>query len=694
MALAIHSQNSSLPTIRGLLSGVQWVGTLTYSDPDRAADYGFRYPGETASLQNFSPLRPDQMAVVHHALNARGPGVTRPEAAFTVSGLTGLEIAYQGNSPLADVRVANSRDAETAFAYFPAGGAGGDIWFGNAGIRDLRPGSYGHSTILHEVGHAVGLKHPHEPPPILPRAFDHLEFTVMTYRSFEGSGFADDEIDPWSFAQTFMIGDIAALQHLYGANYTTNAGNSVYSWTPRGGDLRIDGAIAVSPGANRIFQTIWDGGGIDAYDASAYTTNVKLDLTPGESSILARAQLAFLGGGTNGGSARGNVYNALQHEADLRSLIENALGGAGNDLLIGNVASNSLVGRAGHDRIQGGAGNDRLLGGEGNDRLAGEAGDDLLFGDAGHDHLNGGAGADRMTGGEGNDLYFVDDLGDVVIETRGAPGGIDLVYSGLRILRPENVERIVYTGAAEERAGRGQNIAGSDAADGLAGTRFADRMNGQGGDDDLRGGKGADLIAGGDGRDIVFGGAGSDRILGGSGADRISGGAGNDRMNGEAGDDRLRGDAGNDQLYGDAGADILSGGSGRDLLTGGDTRDILFGGGGADTFAFNAASQSVHGAADAIIGSRTLLAFEGIGAAGGDRIDLRAIDADLTLAGNQAFAFGRGDGTAGRAWVGEKRGGASVVLANLDDDPAYDLEIHIADGAVRADAYSALDFLL
>ena len=132
--------------------------------------------------------------------------------------------------------------------------------------------------------------------------------------------------------------DIAALQHLYGANFATNAGDTVYSWSPWSGETRVDGEVALPAEVNRIFATIWDGGGADTYDLSDYVDDLRLDLRPGQASIFSDFQRAFLGGGPNGGLARGNIFNALQHEGDPRSLIENAVGGSGDDGIRGNAA--------------------------------------------------------------------------------------------------------------------------------------------------------------------------------------------------------------------------------------------------------------------------------------------------------------------------------------------------------------------
>lgn len=102
-----------------------------------------------------------------------------------------------------------------------------------------------------------------------------------------------------------MMADSAALQEMYGADFTTNAGNTVYKWTPGSGTTFVNGGAGISPGANRIFATIWDGGGNDTYDLSAYTNALKIDLRPGSASTFSIDQLAWLGGGPNGGFAAG-----------------------------------------------------------------------------------------------------------------------------------------------------------------------------------------------------------------------------------------------------------------------------------------------------------------------------------------------------------------------------------------------------
>jgi len=153
-----------------------------------------------------------------------------------------------------------------------------------------------------------------------------------------------------------MMLDIAALQKIYGsANYAFNSGNSVYTWSSTTGEMSINGVGQGAPGtgqggtSNRVFMTIWDGGGNDTYDLSNYNSGTTIDLRPGEWTTTSSTQLANLG---SGHFARGNVANALLFEGNTASLIENAIGGVANDTLIANQVSNQLTGNGGVDTFK------------------------------------------------------------------------------------------------------------------------------------------------------------------------------------------------------------------------------------------------------------------------------------------------------------------------------------------------------
>ena len=124
--------------------------------------------------------------------------------------------------------------------------------------------------------------------------------------------------------------------------------------------------------ANRIFETIWDGNGVDTYDLSNYSGGVSINLNPGASSITSSTQLAYLG---DGHYAQGTIFNAYLYNSDARSYVDNAIGGSGNDSLVGNAIANVLHGAGGNDTLVGGTGVDVLTGGDGADNFVFASGD-------------------------------------------------------------------------------------------------------------------------------------------------------------------------------------------------------------------------------------------------------------------------------------------------------------------------------
>jgi serralysin len=364
LATTVTVTKTNNPEIDGLLAGMKWSGTITYSFPDSPSDYSTNYQGDREPTTAGFSAAPFvmQQAIVY--------------AIGLISSYTNATIQFAGTNG-ADIAVAQSPAANpTSYAYYPSNSpAGGDIWFGtDYDYSQAALGNYYFTTAIHELGHAFGLKHSQETGGVanvaVPAAHDDLEYTVMSYRSYMGGPLTGYTNEAYGYPQTYMANDILALQTLYGANFTTHSENTVYYWSPTTGQEFINGVAQLAPGngvggsANRIFETIWDGNGIDTYDLSNYTTAVSINLNPGASSITSTTQLAYLG---DGHYAAGNIYNAYLYNNDARSYIDNAVGGSGNDILIGNAIANILVGGGGNDTLVGGAGNDTIMGGSGTD---------------------------------------------------------------------------------------------------------------------------------------------------------------------------------------------------------------------------------------------------------------------------------------------------------------------------------------
>lgn len=179
--------------------------------------------------------------------------------------------------------------------------------------------------------------------------------------------------------------------------------------------------------------------------------------------------------------------------------------------------------------IEGTSGADVLNGTTGDDFIYGRGGDDVLNGGAGADSLDGGASADRMLGDAGDDTYFVDNVGDRVVETlAGAAGGIDLVRTSVDFTLGANLENLRLH--AQAVVGTGNGLANV-----LTGNGNANWLFGLGGDDILIGRNGNDTLEGGDGNDTFIGWEGEDLTLPwdaagvpDDGADIVNGGLGSD----------------------------------------------------------------------------------------------------------------------------------------------------------------------
>jgi len=213
------------------------------------------------------------------------------------------------------------------------------------------------------------------------------------------------------------------------------------------------------------------------------------------------------------------------------------------------------------------------------------------------------------------------------------------------------------------------------------------------GNDSVTGGSGNDDLVGYDGDDKLSGGSGNDTIEGGIGTDEIYGGSGVDMLFGSAGIDIIYGGLGNDQIFGDhdgsptsqQGGDYLNGGYGNDEIHGGGGADRMYGNADADTFVFDHVNDFVFGHAD-LIGD--------FSRAEGDKIVLTSVDANASLAANQAFDFVDGPSTrAGTLWLGVAGNGQQRVFMNVDGGSA-DLDIIVKFNDATMTSLQESDFAL
>ena len=384
--------------------------------------------------------------------------------------------------------------------------------------------------------------------------------------------------------------------------------------------------------------------------------------------------------------------------------------------LSANVENLTLKDGAGAINGAGNALANTVTGNDSANILNGGSGDDTLIGGGGSDILRGDSGADHMEGGGGNDAYRVDNPGDLVVEKVGE--GIDKVISSISYTLTAETENLILTG--------------TDAINGT-GNALANQITGNGAANVLDGGAGIDVMLGGGGDDTYYVDNRSDRVYettsaksaadaggidtvmssatytlvaagrqfvenltltgsaaisatGNEMANRISGNNSANTLSGNGGDDTLVGYDGNDRLYGGAGNDVLIGGTDNDRIDPGTGKDAMTGGTGADTFVFTTA-----GVADA--GSQTLAdRISDFSHAEHDRIDLRAVDADVLAGGDQAFSF---IGTAAFGHhAGELRiehtASATFIEGDVNGDSVADGFIRLAPGLTLV----AGDFLL
>ena len=700
-----------MPTVtsfEAILSGFSWNGIqvagrptfLTYSFEQAPASYlsaGF----SAEFLATFQPFDAAEQAVARQALQAWAD----------VSGLTLFEVpGGQGDIRFGAYELAaGPEDIEDGFGFafnpfvfnFPEGAFeapfGGDIF--------IDVGSADFDTLAHEIGHALGLKHPFEDEPLLDPSLDNLRQTAMTYNQEGGPATALGALD------------VQAIQHLYGLQSAD--GSQVASWNwdaqrlllTQGGGAGDDTIAGVG-----VADRILGGAGADYVMARAGADQI--DGEDGADTLSGGDDADTLNGGAGndmvdggdgdnlmrGGDGDDHIWglggsDTIAGEAGADTLyagfgFSRIDGGSGNDVLVVTSGAAAVDGGEGHDELyfqpfafgslnlsyatfaaaggsfanverivmfgagsadtlQGGELYDSLVGDAGADSISAAAGDDELWGDTGRDTLSGGSGDDYLEGGSGDDLLMPGSGGDIIL---GGTGSDTVDYSGELAGVTVLINGARLDGGFQEVMEGVENIIGTPWGDRLLGDAGANSLFGGGGSDTLEGAEGVNFLRGEDGHDSILGGSAFDDIHGNMGEDTGAGGAGNDWVVGGKDNDLLFGDQGDDIVLGNLGYDTCEGGDGADTVRGGQHEDIVRGGAGDDWLAGDRGEDTISGGAGADI-------FHTHGEAGVDRVlDFSRAEGDRVnlLPGTQHTASQVGSDV-----VIQMSGGGRMVLVGV-----------------------------
>ena len=572
---------------------------------------------------------------------------------------------------------------------------------GKNGFAD-DPGNHGYMTLIHEIGHALGLKHPnpyekHDYGPFLPFDEDNTTNTVMSY-NFAGKS-----------AITPMIYDIEALQSIYGAREyndddTTYSFHSVHYYTDGSDDYGS---------TKEIKQTLWDSGGINTLDFSNLTdldTGYHFDINQGGIITTHKAYNGSSYKARTDDSRKEYVTSTFGTAIALDTVFHNLINSNSDDHIIANSAANIFSGyefgiKTGNDAIEGWDNQDTLdLSNYAFSSVTQiQSGDNLILGLGSDSSIT---VKDYYTVSESNrlNIIFEEDSPPPVLEktivpetitnisevqyvqeepqpTNNAPTDITLDGNSVKEFTDNGTTIATLTTEdvdwgdthtyklLDDAQGRFEIVedqlkvkngtlldfdlnsshpikirttdSGGESYDKIF---TIDVLNHDWENKSIKGDGDDNSLEGGHGDDSLVGGSGNDSLVGGSGNDTLRGDSKNDTLIGGSGNDSLSGGSENDSLVGGSGNDTLKGTWGNDTLDGGDHDDTLTGGQGDDSLFGGAGNDSIMGD----VGNDSLEGSSGqdtlSGGSGDDIID--GGDQDDTLRGgkgNDTLKGGFGD---------------------------------------------------
>lgn len=612
---AIHSATTSSARVDSLVGDFRWVNEGVSPDDTSTTTIISIWFDDTQSGGAWLDWEKDAfweaMATIEAVANIRfvqardAASATLVEAKYKQEDLL-VDVPNEEGQPEDVLGEKDANDwyaggAHTGPAVYPDVGFTATQAFGSYNVdhpawleANAAPGGTVQEIFVHEVLHGLGFQHPHDEASgsgLWPGVGDGEAFnvgdlelnsrfhTIMSYNFIPNVGFDQ------GWAEGPMAFDIAALQLIYGANTSKNAGHTVYD-------------IPVSAASAGGWQSIWDTGGTDTIRYRG-SHDAYIDLRPTD-----LGEFVPLNGLADDGIQAGfTIAKGV--------VIERAYGGEGSDIIFGNSVANYIRGNGEGDYLYGAGGSDVIKGGAGNDHIYGDtfaSGFEIYGGGAaGNDKLYGDGGADSFEAGGGNDKIYIDAEDDVEeLDFRWLDGGdgYDTVYS--QTLESDVVDlKLIWTDVEKVVGGKGSEL--------FDGGNVDESLT-------LSGGYGSDVLIGGNTIDFLSGNERNDWFVASTANDQIDGGAhfdiydargddGGIKVNlGDGfadgfegyydkiasiegvltggGDDEVVGSKGDNLIATGAGNDTIQALNGDDIILAGAGENAILGGAGKDTFVF------------------------------------------------------------------------------------------------------------